>query len=98
MPKFSEIIDRAIFRRCGIDVEPLARWWRSPIDSQQTNETCFKDSFSDSLVGDGVWQCILALDQADAGRQVSEEWLTDAVAAVQRSCYVQLDAAPLWLS
>jgi len=87
-----------VFRRCGIDVEPLRCWWRSPVDNERTNENLLKDSFADSLVGDAVWQCILDLEQADVRRQVSAEWLSIAVAAVQRTPFVQLDSAPLWLS
>lgn len=97
MPKFSEIADRAMFRQSGIDVEPLRSWWRTPIDNERTNESLLKDSFSDSLVGDGIWQCILTFDQAGAGRQISAEWLSSAVTAVQRGGCLQFDAAPLWL-
>ena len=98
MPKLSEIVDRAFFRRCGIDIEPLRVWWRRPVHSDHTIEALLKDSFEDHLLGDGIWQCIQNLDRTGAGQRVSAEWLKAASAAVQEDPTVDMDGVPIWLS
>lgn len=60
-------------------------------------ETALKDSFADSLVGDAVWQCVLAIDQPGQSRQMAEGWLKAAVAAVRGGEVDELHSAPLWV-
>lgn len=97
MPNFSEVVERAVFLRCGIDVRPLQQWWNSSIKVDLTVEGALKDSLADSLVGDAVWQCLLALDLNEPSRQIAGDWLKAVVAAVERGDAQQLDSDPLWV-
>jgi len=98
MPKFSEIVDREVFRRCGVDVEPLRSWWRSPIADDFTAESLLTDSFADSFLGDGTRHCIEAPEARGALRELGMRWLKSAAGVVQGGSCSDLETAPLWLS
>jgi hypothetical protein len=89
-------MDLAIITSFEMSLDPLRAWWHSTIEDGQSVGSFLEGSFSDSLLGDGVWACIESANAGEVARQLAKGYLNCAVEIVSGKVVERVTDVPIW--